>query len=334
MPGRVDRYTGCQNVFCRASRPAGLSGADGPSGDARGRDPDPIRCNQTDAASRWKRGGPRRRRWRNAMICPILSNASQDEQGNVTWNHHECIEGSCSFWAEEITDCGLRASGLVIIGRAKAAMSAQHEEGAEAGAPAGDPLFAPPKLTLDPGALEPVLAAIREAAPDPRATDAILEAIRQAAPDPRASDAILAAIREAAPDPRASDAILEAIREAAPDPRATDAILEAIRQAAPDPRATDAILEAIRQAAPDPRATDAILEAVERINASGQGHRIKAPGRCGCSRGAAQGHGARARWTDRDAQRGRAVGHHLGRGARGAGGRGDSRAAAIVRAGA
>ena len=54
------------------------------------------------------------------MICPILSQSRTDDDGTVTWDHHECIEEACSFWAGEISDCGIRASGLLVIARAKA----------------------------------------------------------------------------------------------------------------------------------------------------------------------------------------------------------------------
>ena len=49
------------------------------------------------------------------MICPILSQAARDGEGNVVWDHHDCIETACTFWASEINDCGIRASGLVVI---------------------------------------------------------------------------------------------------------------------------------------------------------------------------------------------------------------------------
>ncbi len=64
------------------------------------------------------------------MICPMLSQSQRDKEGNVVWNHHECIESACTFWAEDLADCGLRASGLLAIARAK---------GSLASAGAGDP---------------------------------------------------------------------------------------------------------------------------------------------------------------------------------------------------
>src|SRR5213594_4332304 len=96
------------------------------------------------------------------MICPILSQASRDKEGNLAWDHHECIEASCTFWADEIHDCGIRASGLVIIARAKAALAAQ-QPGGDAPAPAGEPLFAPPQATLDMTALAPMVSAVEKA---------------------------------------------------------------------------------------------------------------------------------------------------------------------------
>ena len=94
------------------------------------------------------------------MICPILSQSSRDKDGNTAWDHHECVENSCTFWAEEIHDCGIRASGLVIIARARAAV-AGNEPGADGRAmPAGEPLFAPPTAVFDASSLAPIVAAV------------------------------------------------------------------------------------------------------------------------------------------------------------------------------
>jgi len=101
------------------------------------------------------------------MICPILSQSRRDDEGNVSWDHHECIENSCTFWADEITDCGIRASGLLVIQRARAALAAR-ENGEGNQVPAGEPLFAPPKLVLDEAAARPLMDAVREGATNAR----------------------------------------------------------------------------------------------------------------------------------------------------------------------
>lgn len=104
------------------------------------------------------------------MICPILSQAARDGEGNVVWDHHDCIETACTFWASEISDCGIRASGLVVIQRARAAFSAQGA-GPEAGpVPAGEPLFAAPQAAFDPSLLEPIAAAVEKATASARET--------------------------------------------------------------------------------------------------------------------------------------------------------------------
>jgi len=97
------------------------------------------------------------------MICPILSQSRRDDEGNVSWDHHECIENSCTFWAEEITDCGIRASGLLVIQRARAALAARENGGVD-NVPAGEPLFAPPRLVLDEAAARPLMDAVEEGA--------------------------------------------------------------------------------------------------------------------------------------------------------------------------
>jgi tetratricopeptide (TPR) repeat protein len=95
------------------------------------------------------------------MICPILSQSRRDDEGNVSWDHHECIENSCTFWADEISDCGIRASGLLVIQRARAALAVRdHGEGDQV--PAGEPLFAPPRLVLDEAAARPLMDAVHE----------------------------------------------------------------------------------------------------------------------------------------------------------------------------
>src|SRR5215510_11254608 len=63
------------------------------------------------------------------MICPILSQSSRDREGNVLWEHHDCIENACTFWAEEAAECGLRASGLLAI---RGGMEAGRGDGASA----------------------------------------------------------------------------------------------------------------------------------------------------------------------------------------------------------
>src|SRR5262249_56408230 len=99
------------------------------------------------------------------MICPILSQATRDAEGNVVWDHHDCIEVACTFWASEINDCGIRASGLVVIQRARAALAAQGA-GPEAGpVPAGEPLFASPQPAFDPSVLSPIAQAVEKAPP-------------------------------------------------------------------------------------------------------------------------------------------------------------------------
>src|SRR6266850_2898395 len=51
------------------------------------------------------------------IICPILSQQRRAEDGSFTWEHHECIEEACTFWAVESRDCAIRASGLAILRR-------------------------------------------------------------------------------------------------------------------------------------------------------------------------------------------------------------------------
>ncbi|MBI3451181.1 MAG: tetratricopeptide repeat protein [Acidobacteria bacterium] len=72
------------------------------------------------------------------IICPILSQQRRGEDGSTTWEHHECIEDGCAFWAAEAKDCSLRASGFSILRR----------EAAEAAAPAAVPLPAPDLSTI------------------------------------------------------------------------------------------------------------------------------------------------------------------------------------------
>lgn len=81
------------------------------------------------------------------MICPILSQARRDQEGNTIWDHHECIEGSCTFWAQEISDCAIRASGLMVIQRAGAAVAGS-----------------------DPATLEPIMSAIERVTSSTRET--------------------------------------------------------------------------------------------------------------------------------------------------------------------
>lgn len=49
------------------------------------------------------------------IICPILSQQRRGEDGTVTWEHHECLREGCTFWASEVEDCGIRASGVRIL---------------------------------------------------------------------------------------------------------------------------------------------------------------------------------------------------------------------------
>lgn len=102
------------------------------------------------------------------MICPILSQAARDGEGNVVWDHHDCIETACTFWASEINDCGIRASGLVVIQRARAALAAQGPDGGPV--PAGEPLFAQPYAAFDPSVLDPIAAAVEKATNSARET--------------------------------------------------------------------------------------------------------------------------------------------------------------------
>ena len=94
------------------------------------------------------------------MICPILSQSTKDTEGNVVWDHHECIETSCSFWSEDASDCALRASGLLVIARAKASLTAGNGSGPQP----GEPLFAPPPASVDEESLAPMREAIDESA--------------------------------------------------------------------------------------------------------------------------------------------------------------------------
>jgi len=49
------------------------------------------------------------------MICPMLSQSHRETDGTVVWDHHDCIESACTFWAAEQHDCAIRASGLLVI---------------------------------------------------------------------------------------------------------------------------------------------------------------------------------------------------------------------------
>ncbi|MGH9868420.1 MAG: tetratricopeptide repeat protein [Candidatus Polarisedimenticolia bacterium] len=93
------------------------------------------------------------------MICPILSQAHREKDGSVSFDHHECIESACIFWAEEVHSCSIRASGLLVIARARAALG-DAPEGAEPSSAGGDLLFGPGKATLDPEALAPVISGL------------------------------------------------------------------------------------------------------------------------------------------------------------------------------
>ncbi|HZI93458.1 MAG TPA: tetratricopeptide repeat protein [Patescibacteria group bacterium] len=96
------------------------------------------------------------------MICPILSQSSRDNDGNVAWDHHECIETSCTFWADEIHDCGIRASGLLIITRAKAALAGQ-QPGQDSQVPAGEPLFGAPQGSIDAEKMSAMVSTVEKA---------------------------------------------------------------------------------------------------------------------------------------------------------------------------
>jgi len=72
------------------------------------------------------------------IICPILSQQRRAEDGSTTWEHHECIEEGCAFWAAEAKDCAVRASGLSILRR----------DAVEATSPAAPPPPAPDLSTI------------------------------------------------------------------------------------------------------------------------------------------------------------------------------------------
>jgi Tfp pilus assembly protein PilF len=62
------------------------------------------------------------------IICPILSQQRQDENGSVEWQHHECLKDGCVFWAAEADDCGIRASGIQILKNAGGEPSADRSD--------------------------------------------------------------------------------------------------------------------------------------------------------------------------------------------------------------
>jgi Tfp pilus assembly protein PilF len=94
------------------------------------------------------------------MICPILTQSLRDKDGNTSFEHHECIEGACTFWADEVRSCSLRASGLLIIARARAALATGAEGEAAAPAQPGEPLFGSPRAVVDPETLAPILSGL------------------------------------------------------------------------------------------------------------------------------------------------------------------------------
>jgi Tfp pilus assembly protein PilF len=104
------------------------------------------------------------------MICPILTQARRDNDGNTSFEHHECIEGACSFWADEVRSCSLRASGLLIIARARAALATGAEGEAAGPAQPGEPLFGSPRAVIDPDTLAPLLAGIERVQHNARET--------------------------------------------------------------------------------------------------------------------------------------------------------------------
>jgi Tfp pilus assembly protein PilF len=94
------------------------------------------------------------------MICPILTQARRDKDGNVSFEHHECIESACTFWADEVRSCSVRASGLLIIARARAALATGAEGESASPALPGEPLFGSPKAVVDPETFAPLMAGI------------------------------------------------------------------------------------------------------------------------------------------------------------------------------
>jgi len=104
------------------------------------------------------------------MICPMLSQSRSDREGNLVWDHHECIEASCSFWSGELSDCGIRASGLVVIARAKASMAAAGK-GTEPGSGLStQPLVRAMEVGAGGASMEPIVAAVEKASSTMRDT--------------------------------------------------------------------------------------------------------------------------------------------------------------------
>ncbi len=96
------------------------------------------------------------------MICPMLSQSQRDEEGSVSWDHHECIEGACTFWSDGLGDCGIRASGLVTITRARSMLAGAAGDGSWRLAKGTEPLIEA-LLKNEASALEPLLAAVEKA---------------------------------------------------------------------------------------------------------------------------------------------------------------------------
>lgn len=104
------------------------------------------------------------------MICPILTQALRDKDGNTSFEHHECIEGACTFWADEVRSCSLRASGLLIIARARAALATGAEGEGTAPAQPGEPLFGSTKAVIDPQTLTPLISGMERVQQSTRET--------------------------------------------------------------------------------------------------------------------------------------------------------------------
>ncbi len=104
------------------------------------------------------------------MICPMLSQSRSDREGNLVWDHHECIEASCTFWSGELSDCSIRASGLVVIARAKASMVAGGKRIEPGAAFSTQPLVRAMEESAGGASMEPIVTAVEKASSTMRDT--------------------------------------------------------------------------------------------------------------------------------------------------------------------